>query len=176
MKSPVTHLMLMSGVCVVALIGYGAWYTSIAAKSAAVTALQDQIDAKTETVSRITTTRATLSEIADDEAVVQSHFVSETGVVAFIDSLETRGRLLGATVSVLSVAAGKTASKPTLAFALSVKGTFDAVMRTVGAIEYAPYAISISSLSIGQEDENSWDATLDLLVGSVSATVATSTP
>ncbi len=176
MKSPFTHLIVMSLICVAVLAGYGAWYAVIVAKSASVAALQDDIDTKTESVSLMSTARAALSEIADDEATVQSYFVPETGVVAFIDSLEARGRLLGATVDVLSVSAGKTLSKPTLAFALSIEGTFDAVMRTVGAIEYAPYAISVSTFSIGQGEKQRWRASLNLLVGSVAATTATSTP
>ena len=174
MKSPFTHLMFASAACLVVIVGYGFWYAATAAKSVEVTSLQSQIDAKTEAVSRMATTRAALTEIAGDESVVQSYFVPETGVVTFIDDLENRGRSLGAEVSVLSVSTGGISTRPVLHFALSVKGTFDAVMRTVGAIEYAPYAISVSALSVSQDAKDSWHADLKLRVASVSPTTAAS--
>ena len=176
MKSPLMHAILAYSVCIVMIIGYGFWYTVIGAKSTAVANLESQIVTKTDTMSRIASARASLAEIAGDEASMQSYFVPETGVVAFINNLEAQGHTQGATVSVLSVSTSDAGTQPTLTFTLTIKGTFDAVMRTVGAIEYAPYDLSISTLSLGQESSNSWHADLNLLVGSVPAGVATSTP
>ena len=88
-------------------------------------------------------------------------------MVAFIDTLEGRGRSLGATVNVLSVSTGGDSAHPTLELTLSIKGSFDAVMRTVGSIEYAPYAISISSLLVGKDVKESWMANLKMRVASV---------
>ncbi|OIO50728.1 hypothetical protein CO131_00025 [Candidatus Kaiserbacteria bacterium CG_4_9_14_3_um_filter_50_16] len=173
MKSSFFHLVFAIVVCVVILIGYGVWHAAIAKEGAAVTTLQSQIDAKTEAINRMSTTQTVLADITGDEAVVQSYFVSETGVVAFINDLEDRGRLLGTVVNVLSVSTGVVPAQPTLVFALTINGTFDAVMRTVGAIEYAPYDISISTLSVGQDGKNNWHADLKLSVGSsVASTTA----
>jgi len=176
MKSLFLHLIIALIVCVLALAGYGMWYSFISAKSASVTALQNKIDAQTEAVSRMNTTRAAFSEIAGDEAIVQSYFVPETGVVAFIDGLEARGRALGTTMNVLSVSTENSSTQPVLVFDLVVKGTFDAMMRTIGIIEYAPYAISIAALSVGQDTKDNWHANLKLLVGSVPGKTTTSTP
>jgi hypothetical protein len=79
---------------------------------------------------------------------------------------------------VLSVAASHTAAHPSLELTLTVTGTFDAVMRTVGAIEYAPYDLSITGLDLGQTDKNAWHADVTLLVGSAaaSASVAAASP
>lgn len=177
MKSPLLHLISALVVCVMIFIGYGVWYAVLADKSAAAGALQSQIDTKTETAARMATTRTAFAEITNDEAIVQSYFVPETGVVAFIDSIETRGRTIGASVNVLSVSTGGTSEQPTLVFTLFIKGTFDAVLRTIGAIEYAPYAISISTLSIDQDTKNAWHANLTLSVGSRAISVtATRTP
>lgn len=172
MKSPFFHFFGALVLCMVVLIGYGVWYAAIAAKSAAVADLQNNIDAKTETVSRIAAARATLAGIASDETAVQSYFVPETGVVAFIDALEARGRAQGVVVNVLSVSAAGTPREPSLALSLTIRGTFDAVMRTVGSIEYAPYALSVSTLSLAKYDKNDWQADLTLLVGSVPATIS----
>ncbi len=177
MKSPLTHFILALTACTIVLVGYGFWYAAVSAKSAAVASLQDQISTKTETISRMAAARATLAELSGDEAVVQGYFVPETGVVAFIDSLESRGQAQGAGVSVLSVSTSGTTAQPALTLLLTVTGTFDAVMRTIGAIEYAPYDISIATLSVGKGDaKDSWRADLKLLVGSVAADTVTPTP
>ena len=177
MKSHLIQLILALVVCAAALVGYWVWYGAVASTSAAVTALQSQIDTKTRVANRMATTRSALAEIVGDEAVVQNYFISETGVVAFIDSLEALGRVNGATaVNVLSVSTGGASAQPTFTFTLSIKGTFDAVMRAVGAIEYAPYDISISSLAIGQDAKNVWHADLTFLVGTSAASAPPNTP
>ncbi len=176
MRSPFTHFIIALAVGAAAFIGYGVWYATVSAKSTEVAQAQAQITTATESVSRIMAARAALSEIAGDEAKIRGYFVSEAGVVAFINSLESLGLSQKAPVTILSVSAGSSYAHPTLLLSLSIKGTFDAVMRTVGAIEYAPYAVSVSTLSVGQDAKNSWHADLGLIVGSVPPAAATSTP
>lgn len=173
MKSPLFHAILAGAVCVVMITGYGVWYVIVEAKSIAVAEVENQISTKTETANRIASARASLAEISGDEDSLWNYFVPETGVVAFINNLEAQGKMLGATVQVLSVSTSGASTQSALTFTLTINGTFDAVMRTVGAIEYAPYDLSISTLSLGQDAKNSWHATLDLLVGSVSASAKT---
>ncbi len=174
MKPPFTHISVASVICVAVLAVYGMWYNTISTKSAAVVALQNTIDTKNETASRIAAARATLAGIANDEQTVRGYFVAETDIVSFINSLEALGKVLGATVNVLSVSTAGTTSRPVLSLTLSVAGSFDAVMRTVGAIEYAPYDLSIAKLAVVQDDKNSWHADMTILVGSV-PTVRTAT-
>ncbi len=176
MKSPLIHLIGALVLCAVSFIGYGIWYAAIAEKSAAVADLENQINIKTDTASRIASARTALAEISGDEAAVRSYFIPETGIVAFIDSLQSQGRAHGAAVSVLSVSSGGTSAHPTFIFAITVKGSFNSVMNTVGAIEYLPYALSISSLSLGQDGKNSWHAAINLLVSSVPLSTSANTP
>lgn len=176
MRSPSTHLVLALVAAFAAVSGYGAWFYGISQKSSDVASLQNQISTESENINRIAAARAALTEIAGDEAKVQSYFVPETEVVAFINALEARGLAQKATVGVLSVSTGGIPAQPTLLLALTIKGTFDAVMRTVGAIEYAPYDVSISTLGVQQDAKNSWYANLTLTVGSVPMKAATSTP
>jgi hypothetical protein len=175
MKSPLTHFIIAAVVCLIVIAGYCAWYSVISAKSNSVANLQSQIDTETETASRAASARAAVSEIESDEATVHNYFVPETGVVAFINNLEEQGQSEGTTVDVLSVSTG-TDSLPTLSFSLTIEGTFDAVMRTVGAIEYSPYDLSISEFSINQDEKSGWQANLGLVVGSVNSATSTSTP
>ncbi|MGD0328661.1 MAG: hypothetical protein ABSB00_03065 [Minisyncoccia bacterium] len=174
MKSHFFHFIIALMVAIAALIGYGFWYTTIAHESAVVANLQSEITAKTETVNQIVSAQTAFAEITEDEAALQGYFVPGTSVVSFIDGLEAQGKSLRAIVSVLSVSTGSIGKQSTLLLSLTIKGTFNAVMRTVGAIEYAPYDLSISNISLAQDDKNSWHADLNLLVGSVST--ATGTP
>ncbi len=173
MKSPLIHFGLMLVAFIVAVTAYGFWYAAVSHKSQAVAALQSQIDAAHENATRITKARAALAEIANDETNVRSYFVPESGVVAFIDTLQARGLKQKASVSVPSVSTGGTEAAPTLVLSLSIQGTFDAVMRTVGSIEYAPYALSVTSLVLALDDKDMWHATLGFSVGSSPMTAST---
>ena len=177
MKSPLLHIIIWLSVCVAASAGYGFWYAVVADKSTAVADLQNEINTKTETSIRVAAARAALAEIADDESLVQSYFVPETGVVSFIDDLEALARAQTATMKVLSVSTdgGTKQLTPVLLLTVSIDGTFDAVMRTIGAVEYAPYDLSVSKFSLGKVGKNSWHTNLELVVGSVPANQATST-
>ncbi|MCX6786259.1 MAG: hypothetical protein NTU85_00310 [Candidatus Kaiserbacteria bacterium] len=176
MKSPLSHFIVACVAIIVAISGYCILYSIVASASASVAVLQSQIEAKTETAGRIASARAAISEIAVDEATVQNYFVPETGVVAFINGLEAQGKSQGTTVNVLSVSSGTTGTRPTLVLSLIIKGPFDAIMRTIGAIEYAPYDLSISGLSLGQDAKNDWHADLGLVVGAVGSTTIIKTP
>ena len=176
MKSSATHLIIALIACGGALSLYWWGYSIIEAKSSEVSTLQQQIDTETETAARTEAAHAAMTEIAGDESSVQNYFVPETGVVSFINTLEQQGKSQGSTVNVLSVSPGNGAL-PTMLFSLTIEGTFDKVMRTVGVIEYSPYDLYVSQFSITQEGKDSWTANLGLVVGSVvSPKTATSTP
>jgi hypothetical protein len=177
MKSPYLHLIIWLAICAATFIGYGLWYSAVANKSLAVADLQNQINMKTETSIRAAAARTALAEISGDESIVESYFVSETAVVPFIDYLQGLASAQTADMKVLSVSTGGSAAQSNLVLLLtvSIDGTFDSVMRTLGAVEYAPYDISVSNLSLTQNSKNSWHADLELVVGSVPTAQATST-
>ncbi len=174
MKSHLFHLIAVFLLGTIILVGYGFWYAAIANKSSAVVDLQNQIASKKEIMNRAASARAALAKIAGAKDAMQSFFIPETGVVAFIDGLEAQGKSLGTVVSVLSVSTGSTGTQPTFILSLTIRGSFNAVMRTVGVIEYAPYDLSVSEFSLTQDDKKNWRAALNFSVGSVHA--ATSTP
>jgi hypothetical protein len=148
-------------------IGYLMWYAAVANESATVAGLQSQIITKTEDANRIASALVALSGISGDENIVQNYFVPETKVVPFINNVEERGKALGTSISVLSVSTNIVNKQPTILFTLSISGTFDSVLRTVGVIEYLPYDLSITDFSVVQGDKDIWNANLKILVGSV---------
>lgn len=173
MKSAIINLSIVSVALVLSIIGYVWWHSVLVKKSVSVVNLEHLIVAKMEAAGRIAAARATLSEIEGDEKIVQSYFVSKSDIVAFIDGLESQGRFLGSSVDVLSVAPLDSADRPMLALTLSVKGSFDAVMRTVGALEYSPYDLSVETFSIEQSTTGEWVANVKILVGSIHANTKT---
>jgi len=161
------YIIVWISVCAADIIGYGFWYSAITKKSSGVAYLQSQIDVKTKTLERVALARTTLAEISGNESAVQSYFIHETGVVSFIDDLESRARKQSANMKVLSVSVGDSVKRPTMILTTTISGTFESVMRTIGAVEYAPYSVSISRLSIVNEEKNKWTANLEIVVGSV---------
>lgn len=172
MRPPLYHALFAVTLCVVAATGYWVWYGTIEEKSTQVAALESQLVANARTESRIAAAKASLAQIAGYESTIQNYFVPEANVPVFNDMLEGIGKAQKAEVKVLSVAK----SGPHLTLSLSITGTFDAVMRTIGVIEYAPYALVISGLSLQGDDKKVWSANVSILVESVSTPVATSTP
>jgi hypothetical protein len=170
MKSPLTNFILACVVCLVAVAGDIFWNGMIGRSSARSAELETEISTKTALAARIASARASLTEIAGGEAKVRSYFVPETGVVAFISDLEAKGRAQGASVKVVDLSPTGSAARPSFTLKLAISGSFDAVLRTVGTIEYAPYDVSISALTLGAADKNTWSANATLVVGSVPAT------
>ncbi len=134
MKYSLTQGVTALLVSIAAIAGYWFCYGSVMAKSASVAALESAIASENDTAGRIAAAQAALAEISGDEAVVQSYFVSKAGIVGFNDGLEAFGRSLGSKVTILSVSPSGTTLQPAFTLALTVTGTFDEVLRTVGAI------------------------------------------
>lgn len=175
MKSPTLHFIIVIVAGIGVLAGYYFWYSVVASESVSAANLQHQINSETEAPNNATLARTASVEIKNDETIVQKYFFPENGVVAFINNLEERTKTLGAAVTVTSVSAG-TGERSVLVMALHVEGTFDSVMRTVGNIEYAPYDIVVSKLSLKQDGDNSWHADLGLAVGTIGSATAKNTP
>lgn len=176
MKSSISHLIIVFLLCSISAVGFWFWYAAIMHKSAEVSMLQAHIDTKSGAMLRVAAAENIFADIEKDEKDIQNYFVPETGVVSFISDLEEKGRLLGTTVTVLSVSAGGSAALPALQLTVAVKGSFDAVMRTVGSIEHAPYAISIQSLLVGKDAKDGWLGNIKMQVASSPSIKTTKTP
>ena len=169
MRSPLISFVIWALILLAAVGVYAALKIAVNDKSLAVANLSRQIEAKNVESARLSAVREQLSALANDEAAVEAYFVPESSVVALIDELQGRGRALGASVEIASVAAtpGASGARPTIAIALSATGPFDAVMRTIGSIEYAPYDLHATGVTLSEGlDGKTWSANLNLSVGS----------
>jgi hypothetical protein len=175
MKSPFMHLIVWTFIGIAVFAAHGFLYSIIAKKSSEVADLQSQINMKTESASRIASARIALAQIANSELTIRSYFIPESEIVSFIGDLEDRGRALGSVVKVLSVSNGNPENQSTLVLSLLIKGTFDSVMRTVGIIEYAPYNLTVTKLSLVKDEKSLWSIDMEIMVGSMPADVSPST-
>lgn len=170
--TPRIQLALALVLLAAALGGYGTEYAAVERASAAAADLSSQIETMNDSAARLASARTAFADLASDESAVGAYFVSEAGIVDFIDGLEARGKAQGVAVAVRSVSANKDAAHPALNLSLSFAGSFDAVMRVAGAIEYAPYDLAVNALSISHDNASTtkaWRADLDLTVGTAAA-------
>ncbi len=153
---------------------YALSYGAVSTQSAHAADLAAQIAAKKSSLTRIASTKATVNSLQSEELAMQQYFVSENTIVNFIGALQGEGQKLGAAVTVDSVSANTQGARPTLTLSLTVDGTFDAVLRTVGAIEHAPYDITDSNFSLQNRGKGAWEARFTIVVGSIPGGVSAS--
>ncbi len=168
------HALIAFGIFVVALSLYAAWYAQVGKESAVAVSLADKINAKKESRTRTQEAKDELERALEDETAVKNYFVDTENVVPFLERLQDTGAQFGADVEVESVSAKtqKETGEPhdALELALRITGTFGAVERTLGAIEYQPYDTVITQLSLntsaaGASSTPQWAATLTARVG-----------
>lgn len=137
------------------------------ARAEAVT-LAGQIAEKEAQSARSSSARTALAELSDKEAFVAAHLVATTDIVSFLERLEAAGKEFGATVSVASVQ-DSSAKDGTIVLSLSIEGSFDAVMRTLGAIEHGPFANAAKSVTLNS-DGLGWRAVGSFVMGTLTPT------
>lgn len=171
-KTPLIHFVVAVGVLALAAGGYGLWYATVSSVSAEATSLELQVDEKSRTATRLIAAKAALSSLEADEASLRRYFVSTEDIVPFLSGLERTGRELGAEVEVASVGNDPSSvERKRLVVALKISGSFEAVMRTLGAIEYGPYDSRATSvtldtpLSPAEGERKQWEATATFVIG-----------
>lgn len=148
MHSPFRHLLVACSALGLVLVAYTFWYGAVGSVSAHAAALANEIAMKSENTTRIAAAKTTLASLAVDEQAVHGYFVSAGDIVPFLEHLESTGRALGAKIEVVSVGAEPATPREHLRLSLKLSGSFDAVLRSLGAIEYAPYDVTLTTLTL----------------------------
>lgn len=138
--------------------------------------LEASIAEKRSAQSRSVDAAQLLRESAETREAVRGYFVSPSDAVGFLEGLENAAKTLGARATVVSID-NVSGPRPSMTIALEVTGSFSSIMRTLGALEYGPRDIQVTSLSIGSAagEEGGWTAAIGLSVGAI-ATSTTQTP
>lgn len=151
-----------------AVAAYVVWYGIVGAASIRVIELKSHIEAKDEETVQLSTARRTLALLEAQGLVLADYFVSEEDVVTFLERIEGTGQSVGTRIDVISVSQD-TADKTRIMVSVQVDGTFDAVVRTLGALEYSAHDIQTTSLSVRKIDNGelgtTWNAAVTFSVG-----------
>lgn len=167
MNSARLHLILAALFALIVIGGYVAWYLAVQGASDTATSFASDLATKEAVHSHAQASRDEELGLADKQAFTTTHLLNPAEAVSFLEHLEATGRPLGAKVMVVSVDDSQKANG-SIDIALSVSGTFDAVMRTLGVIEHEVPATTAKTMTLSGSG-GSWSA-----VGTV--TVATQTP
>jgi hypothetical protein len=174
MKNTVVQLGTAVGVLVALLVAYGAWYGFVAHETARDASLDQSIKSQSDTTARAAEAASELMQLGPQEAEVESHFVGVPDVVGFLQQLQGVGTREGAIVTVGSVSEDAT-PRPHLTIALTITGSFDAVMRTMGVIENGPYSVQTTQASLNSTGGGEWGSAMTVTVAT-RPTSATTTP
>ena len=134
------------------------------------TQLEQELLEKQDEVLRVASAKAALPILARSEEALLSYRTRSSDIVPLLERLEKQGRAEGATVEVLSVSPEQAGTQSRILISLTASGTFDAVMRTLGTIEYGPYDITVKTVVLdsptGTEEKTSvWTAAVILSLG-----------
>jgi flagellar basal body-associated protein FliL len=151
---------------------YGFWYSLVGKASVEAAALSEEIRTKSQDSARVAAAKVALESLAEDEAAMHAYLVREQDIVPFLGTLEDTGTSLGSNVVVASVAADSKGERSQLKLSLKITGSFDAVLRTLGAIEYGPYDSAIQSVTFDtvpvEGAAPAWTATATFTLGTQS--------
>ena len=100
--------------------------------------------------------REELLLLEEEERFVEERLLSVADVVSFLSAFERKGDQHAAEVGVVSVTE-KQEGRVSIAF--SISGSFDAVMRTLGSIEYEQYASTIENVTLETTPGEVWTVT-----------------
>jgi hypothetical protein len=172
MSKPLIHLVIAGVLLVAALGAYIGWYLVVsAAKNDAATATAS-VAAIEKQDAAVAAAKDELALVVADEEAVRAYVLAPEDIVGFLEGLEATGKSLGSVVEVASVDPDPNG---TITVAIHLSGPFGAVMRTLGAIEYAPRDIRLKSLTLDtapSQDVPAWSAAATFVVASTPAAPA----
>lgn len=173
------HALVMLAVLAAAGSAYAAWYGRVGKESADALALAGQIQQRTQGQARAEQAKGALEKAVAEESAIRGYFVNTSDVVSFLESLQSTGAARGAKVEVVSVSSEPAKPHAVIVLALRVTGTFDSVLRTLGAIEYQPYDTALTNVTLDTSTANGavpqWQAAATVSIGTSDVAAATTT-
>ncbi len=160
---------------IVAVAGYTIWFGIVTNANVQAAALASEIATDSVRATRVAAAKSALAALASDESAVGQYFVSSATLVPFLESIQNTAAQLHASTTITSVAAQTKSGRSSLSVNGTIIGSFDEVSRAVGAIEYAPYYVTLDQLSLTSDRTPGapsgaapvvWTANFALTVGS----------
>ncbi len=149
MKKSFVHIAIASSLLLGSVVAYVLWYAEVEKTRTAITTTALEVEAKTAEAKRIAQAKGALAALSENEARITEYFVSNDDIGTFLETIGRTGNHLGSKVTIVSVTEDALATPRTrVVLAVTVTGSFDAVMKTVGALEYGPYDVELRNLSV----------------------------
>jgi hypothetical protein len=155
---------------------YVFWYLMVSQASSRVASLQNTLASKGDESAQILSARRTLALLQAEDIVFDRYFIDEVDIIPFLEGIEGAGDEFQAVTEVVSVAKEGGPEGTRLVVSVSIKGSFDSVMRTLGVLEHGPYDITTTGLTLAHlpQEETSparWNLAVSFSVGT-KATIA----
>lgn len=152
------------------LVLYVVWLYSVSQVSASIRMTQEEIATARQESLQNTKTKEALLALSSNAEVIRGFFVEKESLVSFLETLSKTGTALGSTLEIMSVSDSKDAQgNPRIVVALKIQGSFDNVVRTVGALEQGPYDSKVENLHLEARQLDTvgapWTASVTLSVG-----------
>jgi Tfp pilus assembly protein PilO len=174
-RSLLMHVLVASALLVLALVStVGTAFLLSSTENEAVR-LATEIEAREAELLRVAAAKAALPLLVQAESDLAEHTIQTNDIVPFLEGLEKLGAAQGADVEVLSVTGGQGTPPQRLSLSLKVTGSYDAVVRTIGRIEYGPYDTQLTTLTLdsGVTEEGAKKAWTAAAIFSIGARTAT---
>lgn len=143
--------------------------------------LQTEIALAEAKVGRVAAAKEALPALARAEAITSAYLLRSADIVPFLETLERKGKAQSASVTVLSVHMEQASTRPRIAISVTITGAFNAVVRTLGTIEHAPYDIRVVNATVEKtgtpgKGPSAWTASVVLSIGAEQGTITATQP
>lgn len=146
-RTLLAHLAIALGLCVAAIVLVVGMEITLGTARHKEVDLEKEIVSKQTEIAQLSAARETLPVLESSEQALNTYSVNPDDIVSFLSQLEKMAKAQGANLEVLSVNDSPGAPQR-LALSLHISGTFDAVVRTLGVVEYSPYDVMITSVTL----------------------------
>jgi Tfp pilus assembly protein PilO len=149
-------------------------FLTISKGAKSIETLATTVSEKRQETLRVALAKAALPKLAESEATLDTHIVRAEDIVTYLGDLERQGKSQGATVEVVSVSPEQNTEQPRIALSIKCTGSFDAVERTLGMIEYGKYDAVVSNVTL--ETSGAEKGAAPVWTAFIVLSVATNTP
>lgn len=165
MNRVLTHLVIALVLLALCVAGYIAAFLAVEKTRDQIAEVSGKTVALMEDQERIKEAQGALAALSQNESRITGYFLNEKEIVSFLEEVESAGEALGANVTVVAVNNERGTTPSRVSVALRITGSFDAVMRTIGVIEYEPYDGVITTITMDDQGEGVWGASVTYSVG-----------
>lgn len=159
MKSTYSTQVILSSVgllTVLAIVGYYFLFQSIQDRAIHTSEMQNQIEEAVGRESYLLSLKNVLADNKKELALLSGRVVAKDGTGAFLDKLESLGRLAGVTISTDTLGVGASGEGTDgfieqIGLGISVTGSYSSVRHFLSLLETVPYSITMPSVSLEQD-------------------------